>query len=106
MDLLPEWLDEESKQWLLMKLSVFEKLRELEAMYKFYWDVFKGFIGVEDRFDEPSESLSVSGDIINQAKSSEQDYYSDFGNRRYQPSSDANQNELNSAQGENQDFSE
>ena len=75
-------------------------------MYKFYWDVFKGFIGVEERFDETSKSHSVSGDIMNQAKSSEQDYYSDFGTRRYQPSSDANQNKLNSAQLENQGFSE
>lgn len=77
-DLLPEWLDEDSKQWLLKKLQVFERLRELEAMYKFYWDVFKGFIGVEERFDEPSHSQSADLLNLNQPRSSDQDAYSNF----------------------------
>lgn len=47
-DFLPEFLDEQSKHFLMNKLRVYEKLIENQALYKFYWDVFKGYVGRDE----------------------------------------------------------
>lgn len=47
-DYLPEFLDEESKTFLINKLRVYEVLIENTALYSFYWDVFKSFVGNDE----------------------------------------------------------